>query len=78
MTDHHYRQLFVLTGTLAFLVWVYLLLGSVRQETREEMRREFVLDSSGAPVEVHREHVWELGKGFREPTQEEKDFEGER
>lgn len=78
MTNHHYRQLFVLTGTLAFLVWVYLLLGFVRQETREEMRREFVLDSSGAPVEVYRERVWELGKGYREPTQEEKDFEGER
>ena len=78
MTNHHYRQLFVLTGAFAFLVWVYLLLGFVRQETREETRREFVLDSSGAPVEVRREYVWELGKGYREPTQEEKDFEGER
>lgn len=84
MRDHHYRQVLVLVGAFAFLAWAYLLVWTVRQEIRRETRAEFMLDDTGAPVEVYRaiptgrEYVWELGKGYREPTQEEKDFEGER
>lgn len=73
------RPFYVLLVLVTVLVWTYLLVFSVRLESREEMKKEFLLDNSGAPVEVYRSgRVWELGKGYREPTQEEREFEGDR
>ena len=58
---------------LVAFTWLYLYTGAIVRETRPE--RAFVLDNTGAPVEVY---VWEQGKGDRLPTQEEEKEGGNR
>ena len=65
----------VLEAVLILLVaftWFYLFTGAVKKETRLESRG-YSLDSTGAPVEV-----WEQGKGYRPPTQEEEEYDLDR
>lgn len=66
MTLH---PLHVLLALAVFLVWSYMLVHAVRLETQEATRSEIKLDSEGRPVSV----VWQIGKGYRLPTQEEAD-----
>lgn len=64
------RRLFYPLLVLAvFLVWTFMLIHAVRLEEREATRREIVLDNTGRPVEI----VWQIGKGYRLPTQEERE-----
>lgn len=58
---------------LVFIVWLSVFTSSVVKETRLE--RRYVLDNTGTPVAVY---VWEQGKGYRLPTQEEEEYERER
>lgn len=62
MTPRPFHILLVLA---MFLVWAFMLIHAVRLETRAEI----MLDDEGRPIEV----VWELGKGYRLPTQKEVD-----
>ena len=56
------RALYALLALAVFLLWTFLLIHSVRLETRAEI----VLDSDGRPVEI----VWQDGK-YRLPTDDE-------
>ena len=58
---------------LVVIVWLFVFASSVVKETRLE--RCYVLDNTGTPVAVY---VWEQGKGYRLPTQEEEEYERER
>ena len=60
-----------LLALAVFLVWTFMLVlvHAVRLEEREATRAEIVLDNAGRPVEI----VWQIGKGYRLPTQEERD-----
>ena len=58
---------------LVAIVWLFVFASSVVKETRLE--RRYVLDNTGTPVAVY---VWEQGKGYRLPTQEEEEYERER
>ena len=77
MSKHHDRQFLILAAIFCILVWIYLLVDTVRMEERALMSRDVVLDCTGQPVLTH-ERVWELGRGYREPTEEERAFEGRR
>jgi hypothetical protein len=59
----------VLLALAVLVVWTFMLVHSVRLEEREATRAEIMLDSDGRPVEV----IWQIGKGYRLPTQEERD-----
>jgi hypothetical protein len=64
-----YRAALMLLGLAVFLVWTFMLVHSVRLEERAATRAEIMLDSDGRPVEI----IWQIGKGYRLPTQEEQD-----
>lgn len=66
MTRRTFYPLLVLS---VFLVWTYVLVQAVRMETRSAVYREIMLDNNGVPVNV----VWEIGKGYRLPTEEEQE-----
>jgi len=71
------RDFSILAVVVCILVWIYLLVGAIRLEERGTHPREYRIDNNGEVVQVH-ERVWELGRGYRAATQEEKDFEGRR
>ena len=72
MTTPRYRAALMLLALAVFLVWTYVLVGSVCREERAEIRRGWMLDNAGTPVEVLRVgYVWELGRGTRPATEEE-------
>jgi hypothetical protein len=64
-----YRAVLMLLALAVFLVWTFMLVHAVRLEEREATQEEIVLDSDGRPVEI----IWQEGKGYRLPTQEERD-----
>ena len=63
------RPFHILLALAVLFVWTLMLIHAVRLETQEATRAEVKLDSDGRPVEI----VWEIGKGYRLPTQEEKE-----
>ena len=72
MTENRFKQVLILAALVVFLVWVFMLVHSVRLEERATVSRGFMIDNAGEIVQIQ-ERVWELGKGERAPTQEEHD-----
>lgn len=62
------RSVFMLLILAVFLVWVFMLVHSVRLEERAAAYRDIRLDDTGRPEEI----VWEIGKGYRLPTDTER------
>jgi len=71
------RRLDALMILLVAVVWLYLLVSTLRLEERGTVFRGYTLDNSGEVVQVHG-RVWEQGRGERDATPEEKSFEGEQ
>ena len=71
------RRLDALMIVIVFVVWLYLLVHSLRLEERGTVFKGYTLDNSGEVVQVHG-RVWEQGRGERDATPEEKSFEGEQ
>ena len=67
------RRLDALMILLVLVVWLYLLVHSLRLEERGTVFKGYALDNGGEVVQVH-ERVWEAGKGYRAPTQEEEEY----
>ena len=63
------RPLFLLLALAVFLVWTFMLIHSVRLEERAAVYQEIMLDDNGVPQNV----IWEIGKGYRLPTLEERE-----
>ena len=61
-----------LLALVVFLVWTFMLVHAVRMEEHATVSRGFMIDNAGEVVQL-RERVWELGKGERAPTQEERE-----
>ena len=67
------RRLDALMILLVAVVWLYLLVHSLRLEERGTVFKGYTLDNSGEVVQVHG-RVWEAGKGERPATQEEEEY----
>jgi hypothetical protein len=66
-THRHFdREILILAMLFCALVWIYMVIEAVRME-----------DRNGEVVQV-RERVWELGKGERNATPEERAFDARR
>jgi len=61
------RPALLLLGLVVFLAWICMFVHAMHLEEHAAHHKEFMLDNTGAPVEV----VWELGKGTRPATTEE-------
>ena len=71
------RRLDALVIVLVLVVWLYLLVSTIRLEERGTVFKGYALDNGGEVVAVHG-RVWEQGRGERDATPEEKSFEGEQ
>lgn len=69
-----YRNTAIMIGAAVTLfVWLFMLIHFIRIEERATISRGFVLDNAGRPVEI----IWQIGKGYRLPTPEERDQRSE-
>jgi len=67
------RRLDALMIVLVLVVWLYLLVHSLRLEERGTVFKGHAFDNAGEVVQVHG-RVWEAGKGERPATQEEEEY----
>ena len=67
------RRLDALMILLVLVVWLYLLVHSLRLEERGTVFKGHAFDNAGEVVQVHG-RVWEAGKGERPATQEEEEY----
>ena len=67
------RRLDALVIVLVLIVWLYLLVSTIRLEERGTVFKGHAFDNAGEVVQVHG-RVWEAGKGERPATQEEEEY----
>lgn len=77
MIERYRNAALVIGAAVTLFVWLSLLVHFASIEERATVSRGFMVDNAGEIVEVH-SRVWELGKGYRAPTQEEEEFEADR